>query len=924
MLLKNLIKKYPKQLGNINISGLALDSRKTKKGDIFFSLKGTKKCGDHFVSSAIKNGAKIVITDNKSKLKSKKAYIIKVKKPHKILVEACNNFFYQKPKNIIAVTGTNGKSSVADFFYQIFSLNKISVASIGTLGIKKNKKIKKINLTSPDLISLHKELYNMKREKIDNVIIEASSHGLKQGRLDGIKFKAGIFTNFTQDHLDYHLTMKDYFNSKMILFTKLLEKKKYIIVDEIDNEFKKIKKIAKQKNIKILKISDIKHQLEKKIKLVGEFQSKNLSMALLASNLCGLRLDKTIKCIDKIKSVNGRLELVKTFQNKSKVFLDYAHTPHALETVIKSLIEKFNKKIILVFGCGGERDFKKRKLMAKIADKFCKKIYVTDDNPRNENPKKIRKDIIKHIKKVNYFEISNRKKAIQEAIKNSDHSDIVLVAGKGHEVIQIYRNKILNISDKKIIRNIKISNRKFTKEKLNSFKNSLLINKLIKRKKNYEFSGVSFNSKDIKKKNLFIALKGNNKDGHNFVEEAIRKGASYAVVTKINKKYYQKQIRVKNTKIFLNNLAKLKRQNSEAKIIAITGSSGKTTLKTLLGKVLKKYKETYFAPKSYNNSYGVPISLNNLEASHQYGVFEIGMNKPGEIKKLSEIVKPHIAIITNISEAHIQNFKNLKGIAKAKAEIIKNVKKNGTIILNKDDKFFKYFNKLSKINKLKVVSFGISKKSDVSLVSKKDYKNYQTIKIKIFNEIIKINNQSKIRVSNLLALLAVLKILKVDLKDIQNKLKNFEPLEGRGKTHKVNRYKTKFNLVDESYNANPKSMADAIDNFSKIKDISSKKYLLLGDMLELGSKSELYHKNLSKFINRAEIDKLFVYGKKILNTYKYTYPEKRGNVLQSKNDFDDVFSNVLKKGDYLMIKASNGIGLNELSKQIIKGTKNVI
>ena len=923
MLLKSLIKKHPKKLGNVNITGLALDSRKIKRGNIFFSLKGTKKNGDIFINSAIKKGAKIIIIDHKSKIKKSKVDIIKVKDTQKTLKEACKNFYFKKPKNIIAVTGTNGKSSVADFFYQILSLNKIKAASIGTLGIKKNNKTTRTNLTSPDIISLHSELYKLKKEKIENVIIEASSHGLKQGRLDGINFKAGIFTNFTQDHLDYHLTMSDYFKSKMLLFSKILKNKKHIILKENSKEFKKIKQIAINKKFKILKTSQIQNKLNKIENLTGEFQIENLSMAILAAGLCGLNLKKIINNLQKIKSVNGRLELVKTFNNKSKVYLDYAHTPHALETVIKSLVKKYKKKIVLVFGCGGERDHKKRKIMAKIANKLCKKIYVTDDNPRNEDPKKIKKDITKKIEKKLFLEIGDRKKAIQESIKKSDYSDVILIAGKGHETNQIYKKKIIKISDREIIKNFKLSKFKYNEKKINFLKNAKIINKIINKRKNIEFSGVSFNSKEIKKNNLFIALKGNKRNGHSFVVDALSKGASYAVVSKVVKKFLPKQIKVKNTKTFLNKLAKLKRNFSNANIIAITGSSGKTTLKTLLGEVLKNYKQTYYAPKSYNNSYGVPISLCNLENKHKYGVFEIGMNKPGEIKTLSEMVKPQIGVITNVSEAHIQNFTNLNGIAKAKAEIIKSITKNGTMILNKDDKFFNFFKKLSEKEKLKIVSFGLSKYSDIHPASTKNLKNYKLLKIKVFNKVVDIENKSNIRISNLLALIAVLETLKLDLKSVENKLNNIHPLEGRGKSHLIHRYKTKFNLVDESYNANPRSMMDAISNFSK-KNTGAKKYLLLGDMLELGVKSNFYHKNLSKFINSTEIDKLFVYGNKILNTYKYIYPEKRGNILQSKSDFDEVFSKVLKKGDYLMIKASNGIGLNSLSKQIIKGVKNVI
>ena len=200
MLLKKLIKNCPKKLSNTKVTGLSSDTRKLKKGDLFFALKGSQNNGEKFINEALKKGACAIVSSKQVKGNFK---IIKVKNVRDCLGKICSKFYPNKPKNIIAVTGTNGKSSVADFFHQLFTLNGLRVATIGTLGIK-TKTVKKNLLTSPDVISLHKELRSLKEKKIDNVLLEASSHGLSQGRLDGINLKAGIFTNFSQDHIDYH------------------------------------------------------------------------------------------------------------------------------------------------------------------------------------------------------------------------------------------------------------------------------------------------------------------------------------------------------------------------------------------------------------------------------------------------------------------------------------------------------------------------------------------------------------------------------------------------------------------------------------------------------------------------------------------------------------------------------------------------
>ena len=925
MLLKKLI-KVPRPInGAIAINGIASDSRKVKRGNIFFALKGNKFNGNRFINAAIKRGAKAIVSDSKINLKHKLVPIIKVKNIKELLANVCSKFYNKKPKNIIAVTGTNGKSSVADFFYQILSINKIQVASIGTLGVKTNKKNKKLNLTSPDIISLHKELNELKKLKIDNVIVEASSHGLHQGRLNEIEFISGVFTNFSQDHLDYHKTMRNYLNSKLILFSKLLKKKSYFITDENIKEFSILKKIAKKKKLRLISINKKKlNNFNPRNGLIGLFQKKNLLMAALLAQICGIKKNKINTALNKIKNVDGRLELIRILPNKSKVYIDYAHTPDALYNSLKSLKDFYKNNISIVFGCGGERDIKKRPLMAKSAKFFCKKIYITDDNPRNENPKKIRNAIIKNLAKESFIDIADRTKAIETAIQNAEPYDIILIAGKGHETYQDYGKKIINTSDKDIIKKTKIKKNKFNLNKSNINWNSKIINNVLNKKTLINFKGVSIDSKKIKKQNIFVAIKGKKNDGHKYIFEALKKGASYAVVSKKNyKKNKDKLIKVSNTKIFLNKLAIEKRNMTMAKIVAVTGSSGKTTLKTLLGNLLNSYEKTYFSPKSFNNHYGVPLSLSNLEKNHRYGVFEVGMSKSGEISKLSKLIMPDVAVITNVAEAHMENFKNIEGIAKAKSEIIQNINKNGALFLNRDDNFFHYLKKIATKNNIKTFSFGMTNKSDIYPITIKKKGSKNLMKIKVFDETINVIFKNMNRY-NILSAIAVMKYFKLNLKKIKNSNFFSQSVSGRGKIHNVKRYNKRFKIIDESYNANPLSVKNAIFNLSNIKKNNFKKYLLLGDMLELGSKSDYYHKELSKIINNADIDKVFVYGDKILNTFKYTKKNKQGNILQHQSDFDYIFANIINNNDLLMIKASNATGLNKLSSKIIKGIRNVI
>ena len=918
MLLKNLINNISKNKKNIFISGLSINSNEIKKNYIFFAIKGNKLNGEKFIKDAIKKGAVVIVCSPGYKQKNKKITFIRTRKIRHLLSEVASKFYKLKPKNIFAVTGTNGKTSVADLFYQILRLRNIPVATIGTLGIKYNNKIIKTNLTSPDTITLHKNLDFLKRKKIDNVIIEASSHGLSQKRLHHIKFKAGIFTNFSQDHLDYHKTMKSYLNSKLLLFREILKEKTSIILDRDIDQYSLIKKIAKNKKLKIFEISkELKKIRDLYLKNLIDYRIKNLAMAIIASKICGLKDKYIYPEIKKLKDVNGRLELIKDYPNKVKVFIDYAHTPDALLKAITSLKNNYGNNISLVFGCGGDRDKKKRPLMAKIANEHCKKIYVTDDNPRKESPTKIRKHLLKYISKKKVFDIGNRELAIKKSIQNAEPNETILIAGKGHEEKQIYKNKIINISDKKIVKKIKVKT-KISKKRNNFLHNRLILKQILGKTKLVNFNGLSIDTRSIKKDNLFIAIKGKKNDGNKFIKIALKKKAG-CVISSLNRHRNKKKIiKVKDTIAFLNQFAYLKREKTSAKIIAITGSAGKTSLKNMISDLLKNFDQTYSSPKSFNNHFGVPISLSNLNTKDKFGVFEVGMSRSGEIGNLTKLINPHIGVITNIGEAHLENFKNIKGIAKAKSEIIQNIKPGGTIILNRDDKFFNFLFKKAKSHNLKICTFGRHYKSDVRIIKIINKVNSLKLLVNCNKQIINLEIKD-LNIHNVLASITILKELKIDLSKISLKFKNLSSPEGRGKKHSISRYRKKFNLIDESYNANPLSVKNAIKKLSSIKKVNFKKYLILGDMLELGSNSKMYHEKLSKVINNSDIDKVFVKGKKTIFTYKHINKEKRGNILQSNEDIDLSLRRMISNNDYLMIKGSNATGLYDFSKKMIKG-----
>jgi len=940
MIIGNFIKEIELRYKKKYFSGLCFNSSKCKKDNIFFAIKGTKVDGNKFIDHAIQKGAKIIISNQKFEGVRKNILFIKSSNVRKSLSEFAFAIYRNKPKNIIAVTGTNGKSSVAEFYFQILKLNKKKVAIIGTLGIKTQNYKKKVSNTTIDPITLSISLNRFKKEKIDNVMLEASSHGLKQNRLDGLKFKTGIFINLSHDHLDYHKTLNDYLKSKLYLFEKLLKENANIITDKEIPQYKRIKKIALKNKLNIETISNNSSNLEiisheydndkqivkikynKKIykfetRLIGKVQIKNILMAIIAATKSNLSFRKIINMIHNLKPVSGRLEQIGTIKNNSKVILDYAHTPGALEASLKSLKEQFkNRRISIVFGCGGDRDKAKRPMMGKIVNQYCNRIYLTDDNPRHENPKKIRTSIKKNINKSKIYEISNRANAIKKAIFDLKIGDILIVAGKGHERIQEYKKiKKLFSDQEQILKNITIKNKTLS----NNFKINIL--KELSNSNNIsskiEINNASINSKEIKKNNAFFAIRGKNEDGNLFVKEALAKGASLAIVS--NQKKSKKKIIVKDTLKFLTEASSILRENLSSKIISITGSCGKTSLKELTGRSLNKISKTTYSPKSFNNKFGVPLSLFNLKKNDDFGIFEIGMDKKGEIDYLSKIIKPDVAVITNISYAHIKNFKNINQIALAKAEIIQNIKDDGYLILNKDDRFYNFHKKIGLKRNLKILSFSlIDKTATVNLVSiiKEKSKYKISININKIRRSFYSNSFFENDLKNLLASITIISIFKDINKLNKNIFYDHKTTKGRGDIVRIKLFKNFFYLVDESYNSNPLSLKSALKNFDMIKVDNSKKHLIIGDMLELGKYSKKLHIEIGKNINKTSLKNVNVFGEHVKWAFNNINKSKRGIILKNNSEIIDLIKDNLNNNDYLMIKGSNSTGLNSLTNQI--------
>ena len=416
-----------------------------------------------YLKEAISRGLTTILTN--SYLKTSDITQIIVKDLNKEVYKLISYKKPFKPKISIAITGTNGKTSTAWYLAQICKLNNIPTKLTGTIGQFKNlKKIKDSTLTTPSNLDLYQFAYSDKKNR-DTFISEASSHGLHQGRYRNLNIDVAAITNISHDHLDYHKSCRSYINSKLLLFTKYLNTKGIAVINSRLKNYKNIEKKLISRNIKTLiygskdvffknkiflnlYISNKKYQI-KNLNL-NSIQKENLECAVACALALKIDPRKIINSLNYLKSPSGRFEEIIYKKKSSKIIIDYAHTPEALKNLLKTYSFKKNKPSI-VFGCGGERDKEKRKKMALIAKKYAQKVYLTDDNPRNENPKTIRKILKKYCEKG--IEISNRRKAIETAISEINNKEILIIAGKGHEKYQLIKNKKLKFDDFEIVKN---------------------------------------------------------------------------------------------------------------------------------------------------------------------------------------------------------------------------------------------------------------------------------------------------------------------------------------------------------------------------------------------------------------------------------------------------------------------------------------
>ncbi|MBR0555081.1 UDP-N-acetylmuramoyl-L-alanyl-D-glutamate--2,6-diaminopimelate ligase [Ciceribacter sp. L1K23] len=459
------LETLPAGAGGLEVAGLTADSRKVTPGALFVALSGSKADGAAYVADAVSRGAVAVVAGHAV---DADVPVIVVDNPRRFLALAAARFFGAQPQTMVAVTGTAGKTSVASFTRQTWAAAGLAAAQIGTTGVISPTREEYGSLTTPDPVALQKLLSELAAEGVTHAAMEASSHGLDQSRLDGVKLAAGAFTNLGRDHMDYHPTIEDYMAAKMRLFDTLLPKGAPAVIFSDDPWSAEAIRVAKASGLDVrtvgraggyLTLKRVEHFRHKQvaevhagsdifevhIPLAGDFQIANALVSAGLAISTGVPAAKALKALEHLKGAAGRLELVGHTKNGALAYVDYAHKPDALKNVLESVRPFTTGRVIVVFGCGGDRDKGKRPIMGEIACRLADVVIVTDDNPRSEEPATIRSEIMAATNGAT--EIGDRAEAIRTAVSMLSSGDTLIVAGKGHEEGQTVGSVTLPFSD---------------------------------------------------------------------------------------------------------------------------------------------------------------------------------------------------------------------------------------------------------------------------------------------------------------------------------------------------------------------------------------------------------------------------------------------------------------------------------------------
>lgn len=906
------------------VTAVTGDSRKVAPGSIFVALRGEKVDGRAYIAEAMARGCLAVVVDDQEDRPTGAVPVIPVRDSHEALsrlVAAWHGNPAERMR-LIAITGTNGKTTCSWLIEGMLLAAGYRPGVIGTVNYRYHdgKGVHVLGdapLTTPDPETLQGLLHTMADNQVTHVIIEVSSHALTQKRLGAILFDVALFTNLSRDHLDYHGTMERYFAAKEELFRRHLKKGgvAVIVVDAVEGPqpawgerlaaslpphcslircgfSEECEVHAAELGQTVLGCTCTLNLRGEQRAFVSPLTGRYNMLNVLAAAGVGLGLDLPIEqmCggLEKVDRIPGRLERVNlpgaADSSGPVVFVDYAHTPDALENVLQTLRYLVTGRLVCVFGCGGDRDRGKRSLMGMVAARYAEVVILTSDNPRTEEPEAIIAAIADGVAAAGkqicspyevfsaaspldgYTVISDRKAAIAQACSLAGSKDTILIAGKGHERYQIIAGE-----------------RHFFDDRLEAMNGLLRWNvrhllaatggTLISGGQREVMGTIATDSRTLTPGDIFVALNGETFDGHAYIEAAITKGAAAVIVARLPETLRQQvlYIRVDDTLRALGQLAAYRRRlvGHRVKVAAITGSSGKTTVKEMTAAIFVEAMadvHTGIDPVlktkgNYNNLVGLPLSLLPLEAGHRLAVLEMGMNAPGEIARLAAIADPDVGCINNVHPAHLQGLGSIEGVARAKGELFAGMRPEAVRVVNCDDPHVRAQAAQASGRQIgfAVTAAGRRHRPVVRVTRQHNLGERGmrfTLHIGAWQTRLTVAVAGAHNVANCAAAAAIAHAAGIAPEAVVRGLKGYETVDKR---LVVSELPGGLRLVNDVYNANPASMAAGLRTVAAFGS-RCRHVAVLGDMLELGPAAEDLHRHIGALVGELGYSYLAVTG----------------------------------------------------------------
>lgn len=890
---------------------LGVDSRHLSADDGFIAWPGAATDGRNYVAGLLEHhvGACLVEQDGVAQWPWADDDRVACYAGLKQDMAAITDLYYDHPSRqmaVLAVTGTNGKTSTSWWLAQALTLLGQPCGVIGTLGTGLLGDLKASSLTTPDPVRINAVLRKLVDQGVQACAMETSSIGLAEHRFDDLRIKVALFTNLTQDHLDYHGDMASYWQAKKSLFTWPGLEAAVINIDDTHGAQLACELVAQKGDLHVytyscekkeesyLQVASQRHLQAKEIMytpqgmrftllfdgqtvelhtvLIGQYNVSNLLGVAAALLAMGYSLADIALAFEALTPVLGRMQTVPVFlDNAPRVIVDYAHTPDALQSVLTALrpaVEARGGKLWCVFGCGGDRDAVKRPLMARVTQQLADEFVITSDNPRTENPQKIVEQVqagIDVTKPGVHIEV-DRAKAIALALELAKANDIVLIAGKGHEPYQEIQGVRYPFSDLDFVMQslnsqalVQSSGYMLTLAQARDLLQSQGISARLFGDEATQIVRVHSDTRSLQAGDLFVALRGEQFDAHDFLNQAGQAGAVAVLAERGVADCGIAGLEVADAKKALGALGKAWRSCWKLPVVAVVGSNGKTTTTQMLASIFKADQgdAALATAGNLNNDIGVPLMLLRIRAHHRVAVFELGMNHPGEIKHLADMAQPGIALITNAQREHQEFMDTVEAVAIENGQVIHALPYNGQVVFPADDAYAPLWTEMAK--RRTVVKFALDDVTAQYSVKAHWDKDAWQMQVNTPDGVVpcRLHIAGLHNVKNAVAAIACARLAGVGLPAITEGINHFVAVKGRSEVSILHIAGQALTLVSDTYNANPDSVRAAIDVLAQLP---APQLLILGEMGEVGAQGEAFHREIGVYAQEKGIAALWCFG----------------------------------------------------------------